>query len=249
MSGETVVRVERVSKSYRVQKSQRTILRVLRSVFTGDSFHTRYPVLEDVTFEIRRGERVALLGRNGSGKSTLLRLIAGILNQTSGSIEVDRDVSAVFTGETGLMHDLSVTDNIDLFGAIHGIPRETTDRKRGEILELAGLSDRTLAEVRELSSGERRRLAMSIFFQCGQEFILLDEALSHVDASFGKVCEGRFAEWSRQGRTLLVVSHDLPFVRRFCGRALWIDDKRLRMSGPVGDVADAYEKAQGPGLL
>jgi ABC-type polysaccharide/polyol phosphate transport system ATPase subunit len=244
MTAPIVVRAENVSKNFRVQKSERTVLRAARSMFSRASrLHMSYPVLQDVSFEIRHGEAVGVLGRNGSGKSTLLRLMAGILAATSGKLELTERPPAVFTGEAGLTGDLPVVDNIHLFGAVLGIGRDVLIRNETAILALSGLTELRYARTKELSSGQRRRLALSIFFHCEHDFILLDEALSHVDDAFAQVCDARFAEWARQGRTMVLVSHDLAFIRRFCRRALWIEDRRLRLSGPVDEVVAAYEAA------
>jgi ABC-type polysaccharide/polyol phosphate transport system ATPase subunit len=202
-----------------------------------------YTVLDGLTFDIRRGERVALLGANGAGKSTLLRLIAGILSKTSGTLEVHAESSGVFAGDTGLASELSVVDNIELFGAIHGIAPAVLREKRAEILQTAGLAEIPYARGKELSSGQRRRLALSVFFHSNHELVLLDESLSHVDASFARLCEERFGAWSRRDTTFIVASHDQDFLRRFCDRALWMDDRKIRMAGPVGPVADAYDRA------
>lgn len=239
-----VVRVTGVTKRFRLLTAERTVLLAIKSFFRGKSLHRAHTVLENVSFEVHRGECVALLGGNGAGKSTLLRLITGILSPTTGVIETRGESSGVFAGETGLFQELSVVENIPIFGAIHGINRDLLRNRRSEILEQAGLKDLRFAMIKELSSGQRRRLALSIFFQCDHDFIVLDEALAHVDASFQRQCEERIAKWKTEGRTILVVSHDLDFVRRKCDRAIWLSNKTVRAIGPVEDVLENYEKEQ-----
>jgi len=241
---DVIVRAENVTKHFRLLRSQRTLLLAVKAFLARKSLHMSYPVLENLSFEIRRGEKIALLGTNGAGKSTLLRLLAGILEASGGTLKIPQESSGVFAGETGLYLELSVIDNIPVFGAIHGVPRAVLKRKEEEILAVAGLGELRYALTKELSSGQRRRLALSIFFQCDHEFMILDEALTHVDAAFSKKCEEQLAKWTAEGKTFVVVSHDLTFLRRHCTRALWVSDKRLKMNGPVDEVVAAYERAQ-----
>jgi ABC-type polysaccharide/polyol phosphate transport system ATPase subunit len=241
---DVIVRTRGLAKRFSLLKSERSVLRALKAALRFSTLRMFYPVLDDVNLEIRRGDRVALLGGNGMGKSTLMRLIAGILRPTAGSIEVHATSTGVFAGETGLQGELSVVDNIDLFGAIQGIPPAVVAEKRAEILATSGLDRIPYARGKELSSGQRRRLALSVFFHSDHELILLDESLSHVDAPFARISEERFEGWARRGKTFLVVSHEQDFLRRFCDRAIWIEDRQIRMTGSLDDVTVAYNRAQ-----
>lgn len=240
---QTCLGVYHLSKRFLVLKSQKSLLRVLRAWASGGSLRREHWVLRDVTFEIEKGEKVALVGKNGSGKTTLLRILAGIFQQTSGALAVDQSPAALFSCSIGFLRDLPVVDNIYLFGAVHGIDRSTMAQKQEAILEMAEVDHLAYSPLKELSLGQVQRLALSIFSQAPNEFLIFDEVLANVDHGFMRKSESYFESLARSGRTLILTSHDSSFLRRYCERAIWLDGGRLRRSGPFEVVIDEYERS------
>jgi ABC-2 type transport system ATP-binding protein len=232
-----------VEKSFFVLKYHKTVLRGLKAFVRGEGARRRYPVLRDVTFRIRRGEKVALVGRNGCGKTTLLRLIAGIYAADGGELRVAEEPCALLDASVGTLPILSLRDNVYLFGALHNIDRPTLDAQMEDILLASGLSELRYAPYRDLSKGQRHRFALSVFMRTSGSFLIFDEALTNLDTGFVNECERQFAELRGSDRTVLLTSHDSDFLRRHCDRALWLEDGRIRMDGEADEVIDAYERS------
>jgi ABC-type polysaccharide/polyol phosphate transport system ATPase subunit len=242
---ELCVRADRLSKRFLVLKSQKSLLRALRSVAGGKSLRREHWVLRDLTFDIRKGEKVALLGRNGSGKTTLLRLLTGIFEQTGGTLLVRSRPRALFSCSIGFLRDLPVVDNLYLFGAIHGIDRSVLAPREGEILDTAEVRHLAYSPMKELSLGQVQRLALSVFSQTPSDFLIFDEVLSNVDHGFLRQSEAYFDSLTRSDRTILLTSHDASFLRKHCERAIWLDGGMVKMSGPFETVIGEYERSFG----
>lgn len=236
------VRAERLSKRFMVLQSRRTTLRAVTALARGQALKREHWVLRDVSFEIERGEKLALLGRNGSGKTTLLRLIAGIYAPTSGRLTVADEPRALFNCEVGFHAELHVVDNLYLFGAIHGIRRRHLAPRERLVLEQAGLEHLAYALMKDLSPGQLQRLALATFAQTDSDFLILDEVLGNVDHSFAREADAYFAGLAQSEKTLIMTSHDVAFLARYCRRALWLEGGAVRMHGPFDEVAREYER-------
>jgi ABC-type polysaccharide/polyol phosphate transport system ATPase subunit len=243
---ETSVRADRLSKRFRVPAGRQTALRRLRALASGDSAARERWVLRDLSFEVRKGEKLALVGENGSGKTTLLRLLTGIYRKTGGTLVVRGQPTALFSCEIGFIRDLSVLDNVYLFGAVYGIGRDVLSPREPDVLERAGVEDLAHAPLRDLSVGQVRRLALSIFSQTASDFLLFDEVVANLDHGFLRESEQFFGSLVRSDRTVIMTSHDASILRKYCDRALWLDQGRARRIGPVDDVIDEYERSFGP---
>lgn len=243
------ISVERLSKLFRhVLPRHNTLLGRLRGL--GDGLETW--ALKDVSFEVRPGECFGISGPNGAGKSTLLSLIAGILEPTSGRVSVEGRTNAFLSLGNGLQPELSVLDNIEIGGILMGLRRREILRRRGTILEFAGLAERAELRLAELSTGQIARVAFSTALHADLDILLVDETLSVGDAAFQVQCERAFADLSRQGKTILLASHDAELLRRLCKRSLKLDQGRGELSGGVrpsvlfignsltGDVPDLF---------
>lgn len=239
---DVVLAARHLAKSFPSRRYHKTALRALRSR-AGGGGHPRREVLRDVSFELRRGDTVALVGRNGCGKSTLLRLLCGIYDPDAGEVRAASPPRVLLDAQLGVVGTLPVLDNIEVCGAIHEIdPRAL--RERGEaILDRAGLSDLRFAPFRDLSTGQRQRLALSIFFESDADLLLLDEAFANLDAGFAAHCESWFRDLRAGPRTALLTSHDGDLLRRHCDRALWLEKGRIHAEGGVDEVLDAYERS------
>jgi ABC-type polysaccharide/polyol phosphate transport system ATPase subunit len=231
-----------LGKRFRLPARQRSLLRALRALGRGEAWQPEWWVLREVDLAIRRGERLALVGRNGAGKTTLLRILCGIYGATAGRLWVRTRPRALFSAAAGLVGDLPVWDNARLLGAFHGIDPRGLGPRLPALLARVGLDHLARSPLRDLSTGQLQRLALAVFLEGPGDFLILDEALSHLDHGFRAACD---AELDRVagGRTVLMTSHDGAFLRRHCRRALWLDGGRIRLDGDVAEVLDAYEGA------
>ncbi len=196
--------------------------------------------LKDVSFSIEKGETVGIIGKNGSGKSTLLKILTGVINETSGKKVVDGTVSALLELGTGFNAEYSGIENIYLNGMIMGIPREKMKDKVNEICEFAEIGEFINQPVKNYSSGMFVRLAFAVAINTDPEILIVDEALAVGDYRFQAKCYNKFEELKEKGKTILFVSHDIDAVRKFCTRAIWIDNGRIVMDGDVNSVSSKY---------
>jgi lipopolysaccharide transport system ATP-binding protein len=204
--------------------------------------------LKDVAFDIQRGEIVGLVGRNGAGKSTLLKLLARVTEPTAGGIDLCGRVGSLLEVGTGFHHDLTGRDNVYLSGAILGMARSEIRSKFDEIVAFAEVGPFLDEPVKHYSSGMYMRLAFAVAAHLEPEILLVDEVLAVGDASFQRRCLGRMGEVSRQGRTVIFVSHNLAAVGRLCPRTLWLDGGRLAADGATPGVLGRYLGSAEPAL-
>ncbi len=197
-------------------------------------------VLRDVSFDVRAGESLAVIGANGAGKSTLLKLIAGILVPTSGQITVHGRVAALLELGAGFHPDLTGRENIALNGSILGLSRHFIRRQMDEIIAFADLEHFIDVPVRNYSSGMLMRLGFAVATAFQPEILLIDEVLAVGDQVFQDRCLRRIREIQGNGATVVLVSHDLESVRRLCRRAIWLDEGRVQADGPTDAVIARY---------
>ncbi len=237
----SAISVQNVDRYFWVQRERLTTLLMLRQLVQG-RFRMAKPfyALQNVSCEIARGERIAVIGDNGAGKSTFLRLLAGLQRPDRGTLWVTGSVALVTSLGTGMIEGLSVCDNIFLYGAIFGIPRSTMKVLLPEVLEWAGVEGFARADLRTLSTGMRARLAFSIIRYINSEVFLLDEVLSAGDIHFREKCRAFFDEKVNESRTFVVVAHDMAFIESFCHRALWLNKGQLLAIGECSAVLEQY---------
>ncbi|HYD64548.1 ATP-binding cassette domain-containing protein [Azospirillum sp.] len=195
--------------------------------------------LRDVSFAIRERETVAVIGRNGSGKSTIAKVIAGVFQADRGAVRVDGR-ACILTLGTGFKSNLSGYDNIFISGALMGASRREISRKLDEIVSFAELADFIDAPVREYSSGMRSRLAFAIATAMTPDILVLDEALAAGDHAYRERARTRLSRLIEAARCMILISHQMSFVRETCQRVIWLDKGRLIMDGPTEPVIDAY---------
>jgi lipopolysaccharide transport system ATP-binding protein len=196
--------------------------------------------LNDVSFEVEKGEVLGVIGPNGAGKSTLLSILARITDPTSGYAEIRGRVSSLLEVGTGFHPELSGRDNVYLNGAILGMRKAETASKFDEIIEFSGVRDFIDMPVKRYSTGMYVRLAFSVAAHLDPEILLLDEVFAVGDRAFQEKCIARISEMTRSGRTVLFVSHDVSSVARLCDRALVLNDGGLVFQGPVDDAIARY---------
>ena len=232
-----------VVKHYYYYEHRTTSLReMFRRRVLRRPLHVRQPrfALSGLDLEVGQGEGVALLGRNGSGKSTVLRLLAGIYQPTSGEILVRGRVGTVMELGAGFHPELTGTENVRLYGAMLGLGRREVAERYERILDFAGLGDFIAMPVKYYSSGMQARLAFAVAICVDPDILLLDEVLAVGDQGFRERCMERLRRFREEGGTLVAVSHDPEGVAELCERAVWLQDGRVRMAGPMAEVAAAY---------
>ncbi|MEN3009739.1 MAG: ABC transporter ATP-binding protein [Candidatus Bipolaricaulaceae bacterium] len=199
--------------------------------------------LKDVSFSVPEGTVLGIIGPNGAGKSTLLRVIAGIYRPTSGRIIVNGRVSALLSLGLGFHPELSGRENIIIGGLAMGLSRREIKRRMEEIVEFAELQDFIDAPVRTYSSGMYMRLAFSVAVNVDPDILLLDEVLAVGDAAFAEKSRARMDEFKKQGKTILLVTHDLATVKSWCHQALWLNNGEVSALGDPKEVVDRYTES------
>lgn len=240
----TVIKVDRISKQYRLRAT--TPGETLREALISGLRHRRSAdigiahALSDISFEVRSGDVLGIVGRNGSGKSTLLKILARITEPTSGCAEVVGRVGALLEVGTGFHTELTGRENIFLNGAILGMRRAEILSSFDEIVSFAGIDKFLDTQIKHYSSGMQMRLAFSVAAHLRPEILFVDEVLAVGDAEFQQRCIGKMGEIVRQGRTVLFVSHNMQAVRNICTRAIYLDKGRLSVSASTEEVIEAY---------
>jgi lipopolysaccharide transport system ATP-binding protein len=196
--------------------------------------------LRDISFEVRRGEVLGIIGRNGAGKSTLLKLLSRITLPTEGRIGMQGKVSSLLEVGTGFHPELTGRDNIYLNGAILGMRKAEVTAKLADIIEFSGIQHHIDTPVKRYSSGMRVRLGFAVAAHLEPEILIVDEVLSVGDAEFQRKSMGKMKDSAANGRTVLFVSHNMTAMRSLCDRVIWLENGRLRMNGPTQEVVNAY---------
>jgi ABC-type polysaccharide/polyol phosphate transport system ATPase subunit len=212
---------------------QRSILRELKP-------SEAFPALRDVSFSVPAGATYGVLGRNGSGKSTALKLVAGITKPTSGAVSVQGRVSALIELGAGFHPEISGRENVFINGIMLGLSKREIQARFDEIVEFAELRDFIDAPVKTYSSGMYMRLGFAVAIHVDPDVLLVDEVLAVGDEGFTHKCLDKFGEFRRRGKTILLVTHSLSLVERFCDEALWLDAGCARAHGDPKRVVDAY---------
>ena len=205
--------------------------------------HEVFRVLRGVSFCVRRGEVVGLIGANGAGKSTLLKLVAGVLKPSAGQLAVFGRVCPMIELGAGFDPELTARENIVLNGAVMGYPEALIRRKFDEIVAFSELEAFLDVPIRSFSSGMTARLAFSVATVVEPEILIVDEILAVGDAAFQAKSKARMTELMQGGTTVLFVSHDLGQIREMCDRAIWLEHGEMKMQGEVNAVCDAYQSA------
>jgi ABC-type polysaccharide/polyol phosphate transport system ATPase subunit len=235
-----VVNVRGVSKSFTIPSVRRDTLREHALDFFRPRPYERLRVLDDVSFELQRGESLGLMGRNGCGKSTLLKIVSGIYTADTGSVLVSAPVTPILELGVGWNPDLDAVDNIELLGTVMGLTLRELRAATAGILEFAELTRFARLELRHYSSGMAARLAYAVAFQAVREVLILDEIFAVGDAGFKERCHARYRELHRSGHAMLLVSHEPRTIAAFCDRALLLEGGRIAMAGPAEAVAERY---------
>ena len=235
------LRVSNVSKSFVLPTEPAGSLKnLLFNAVRGVRGYKTQHVLNDISFEIAEGEFFGIVGKNGSGKSTLLKLISQIYTPDSGSIEVNGKLVPFIELGVGFNPELTGRENIYLNGAMLGFSRSEIDAMYDDIVSFAELEDFMEQKLKNYSSGMQVRLAFSVAIKSQGDILVLDEVLAVGDEAFQKKCQDYFFEAKRQKKTVILVTHSMPDVRRYCDRAMFIQDGVITKIGDPDMIADAY---------
>jgi lipopolysaccharide transport system ATP-binding protein len=248
------IRVENLGKKYilRHQAGERPRYVALRDVLANqvrslfqrksaaDATREEFWALKDVSFEIKQGEVVGIIGRNGAGKSTLLKILSRITDPTTGRIEIDGRVASLLEVGTGFHPELTGRENIYLNGAILGMSREEIKKKFDEIVAFAEVEKFLDTPVKHYSSGMYVRLAFAVAAHLEPEILIVDEVLAVGDATFQKKCLGKMQDVGKGGRTVLFVSHNMGAVTTLCRTAIWLNGGRVVQAGSTRQIVDEY---------
>jgi len=238
MSSELAVRAEGIAKSFRLFSHPRDRL---KQIFAGSrrKYYQEFWALNDVSFEVARGETVGIIGRNGSGKSTLLQIVCGTLKPSAGRVETHGRIAAMLELGAGFSPEFSGRENIFLNGYIVGLTQQQIEARYDAICAFADIGEFIEQPIKTYSTGMAVRLAFAVMAHVDADILVIDEALAVGDARFVQKCMRFLREFKERG-TLLFVSHDTTAVANLCDRCVWLDGGRLKASGPAKHVCDMY---------
>ena len=243
MSKKTIIEVSDVTMRFRLNNDRILSLKeFVTTALRGKLQYNDFTALEHVSFTVKKGETLGLIGRNGAGKSTLLKVISGILKPTEGSVVCHGNVVPMLELGSGFDVDLNGRENIFLNGAILGYSEEYLKSKYEEIVDFSELGQFIEVPIRNYSSGMLARLAFSVASVVNPEILIVDEILSVGDAGFQEKSRKRMLELMGGGTTVLFVSHSLEQIREMCDRVVWLEHGQMKMLGKADEVADVYER-------
>ncbi len=238
---EVIVNVENVSVIFNIANEK---IQSLKEYFIKaakrELMFREFVAVDDVSFQVNKGDVFGLVGTNGSGKSTMLKVVAGVLEPSKGSCTVSGSISPLIELGAGFDFELTARENIYLNGALLGHSKKFLDEQLDEIIEFAELRDFMEMPIKNYSSGMVARIAFAIATITEPDLLIVDEVLSVGDFLFQQKCEDRINNMIKHGTTVLIVSHSTDQVERLCNRALWIEKSHLKMLGSAKEVCDAY---------
>ncbi len=237
----TMIEVSDVTMRFRMNNDRIMSLKeFVTTALRGKLKYNEFTALDHVSFQVKEGETLGLIGRNGAGKSTILKVISGILKPTEGSVTTFGNIVPMLELGSGFDFDLTGRENIFLNGAILGYSEEYLKEKYEEILEFSELGQFIEMPIRNYSSGMLARLAFAVAAMVQPEILIVDEILSVGDADFQAKSHARMVELMGGGTTVLFVSHNLEQIREMCNRVIWLDNGRIRMEDTAEKVCSVY---------
>ncbi len=239
MEQENAIEVKNLVKKFKVYHDKGKNLKDKLLFWNRNKYENRL-VLDGISFSIKKGEAVGLIGHNGCGKSTTLKLLTKIMYPSSGSVEVKGKVSALIELAAGFHPDMSGLENIYINSSIFGLTKKQIDAKLDDIIKFSELGDYIDNPVRTYSSGMYMRLAFSVAINVEADILFIDEILAVGDVAFQEKCFKRLQEVKASGTTIVIVSHSLGQIEKICDRSIWIDSGKIRMEGKPVDVHKEY---------
>jgi teichoic acid transport system ATP-binding protein len=241
MNTDTAIEISHVSKRYELYKSPRD--RFVQSMgLTRKKLYKELYALNDVSFRVKKGECVGIIGTNGSGKSTILKIITGVLSPSEGSVEIDGRISALLELGAGFNMEYTGLENIRMNGTMNGLSQEEIEARIPTILEFADIGDFINQPCKTYSSGMFVRLAFAVAINIDPEILIVDEALSVGDVFFQAKCYHKIQEFKNEGKTILLVSHDLGSISKYCDRVVLLNRGVKRAEGGAKEMIDLYKQ-------
>lgn len=240
---EPIIQVDHVTMKFNLMEEKvDTLKEYVVKLIKGKLFYNEFIALDDVSFDIERGDIFGLIGFNGAGKSTVLKIIAGVLKPSTGRVVVRGTIAPLIEVGAGFDPDLTAKENIFLNGAILGHNYEFLKEHFDAILDFAELRDFVNVPVKNFSSGMYARLGFAIATEVRPDILIVDEVLSVGDYQFQQKCEARIRNMIDRGTTILLVSHDLGMIKRLCNKVLWLDHGHRKDMGETERICREYEK-------
>ncbi len=236
---QTAIAVSDVKKAFKIYNDRGFTIKD-RILSRGRSRYERREVLKGVTFQVKKGEAVGMIGKNGCGKSTTLKLLAKIIYPDSGSIAIQGRVSSLLELGAGFHPDMSGRENIYMNAAVFGLNRKEIAQRVDEIIQFSEIEESIDHPVRTYSSGMYMRLAFSVAIHVDADVLLIDEILAVGDVGFQQKCFARLEEIKRAGTTIVIVSHAMSQIEQICDRTVWIEDGRVKEIGEPREVHGRY---------
>lgn len=238
---EIAIKVDHVEKMYKLYDKPMDRLKESMG-FSKKKLYKEHYALNDISFDVHRGETVGIIGTNGAGKSTILKIITGVLNPSGGKVEINGRISALLELGAGFNQEYTGLQNVYLNGTMIGFSKEEIDAKLQDILDFADIGDFINQPVKTYSSGMFVRLAFAVAINIEPEILIVDEALSVGDVFFQAKCYKKFEEFKEMGKTILFVSHDLSSISKYCDRVVLLDHGKKRAEGAAQEMVDLYKK-------
>ena len=233
--------VDNISKKYRIPHEKKsTLFQNIVGVIKRQFSYEEFWALKDVSFEVKRGEALGIIGRNGSGKSTLLKVLARILYPDSGSVSINGKVACFLQLGVGFQPELTARENVYIYSSILGLKRREVDRMYDDIFDFAELRKFENMKLKNFSSGMSMRLAFATAFHAVPDTMLIDEVFAVGDEAFRKKCSDKMIQFKAEGKTIVFVSHSLDSVKQLCGRSMLLHEGRIVTTGDTEEVVDHY---------
>ncbi len=243
MDKNNAIEVSSVSKTFRVNSGATSVKDLI--VYHKSFSRARRTVLDNISFNVKKGEVIGIIGRNGSGKSTILKLLSGILRPDTGSVDIDGKISCLIELGAGFHPDMTGRENIFINSSIFGVDKKTTEKRLQQILDFAEIGTYIDERVRNYSSGMYLRLAFSVAINVDADILLIDEILAVGDINFSKKCIDKLQEMRSNGVSIVIVTHAVDLVLEMCDRAIWIEGGKIQAQGDPQSVCDQYVKFMG----
>ena len=237
---DTVIEIKNITKIYNLYNKPSD--RLKEALFSRKSRHTEFAALNDVSFDVCKGEILGIIGKNGSGKSTILKIITNVLTPTSGECIVKGKIAALLELGAGFNMEYTGIENIYLNGQMIGFSKEEMDKKLQDIIDFADIGEHIFQPVKTYSSGMFARLAFSVAISVDPDILIVDEALSVGDVFFQNKCYRRFEEFRDKGKTILFVTHDMGSVIRYCNRCVLLNAGKKVGEGKPQEMVDLYKR-------
>jgi len=233
------IKVDSLSKVYKLYDKPSDRLKEAINPF-GKKYHRDFYALKDVSFEVKKGGTIGIIGKNGSGKSTLLKILTGVLSPSGGKVHVHGKISSLLELGVGFNPELTGLENVYFNGAVLGFTKEEIDKKLDAILQFADIGEFIGQPVKTYSSGMQVRLAFAVAISVDPDILVVDEALAVGDIRFQQKCYRKFREIQASGKTIIFVTHDTGVVNNYCNRAIWLDDGSVKKMGSPESVTKDY---------